>query len=170
MIFAKAAEMEIKLFGLTEKNEKGFYSMVAPFLVGKEDPLYAVNGVYNAVNLHGDMLEDVMFYGQGAGSLPTASAVVGDVVELAKNKGKVLPFGWTADKITLSDINEYETAFFVRVNSGDAALFKNSFENVKMIEAPEITGEVAFITEKMSRNVLDARLRDIEPLQVIRVN
>ena len=170
MIFAKAAEMEIKLFGLTEKNEKGFYSMVAPFLVGKEDPLYAVNGVYNAVNLHGDMLEDVMFYGQGAGSLPTASAVVGDVIELAKNKGKVLPFGWTADKITLSDINEYETAFFVRVNSGDAALFKNSFENVKMIEAPEITGEVAFITEKMSRNVLDARLRDIEPLQVIRVN
>ncbi|MCR5292007.1 MAG: homoserine dehydrogenase [Eubacterium sp.] len=170
MIFARAAGMSIKLFGLTEKNEKGFYSMVAPFLVGREDPLFSVNGVYNAVNLHGDMLEDVMFYGQGAGSLPTASAVVSDVIELAKNKGKVLPYGWTADKITLSDINEYETAFYVRVNSGDAASFKNSFENVKVIEAPEISGEVAFITEKMSRNVLTARLRDIEPLQIIRVN
>ena len=170
MIFARAAGMEIKLFGLTEKNEKGFYSMVAPFLVGKDDPLYAVNGVYNAINLHGDMLEDVMFYGQGAGSLPTASAVVSDVVELAKNKGNVLPFGWTADKLTLSDINEYETAFYVRVNSGDAAAFRNAFENVKMIEVPELPGEVAFITEKMSRSVLTARLRDIEPLQVIRVN
>ena len=170
MIFARAAGMEIKLFGLTEKNEKGFYSMVAPFLVGKDDPLYAVNGVYNAINLHGDMLEDVMFYGQGAGSLPTASAVVSDVVELAKNKGSVLPFGWTADKLTLSDINEYETAFYVRVNSGDAAAFRNAFENVEMIEVPELPGEVAFITEKMSRSVLTARLRDIEPLQVIRVN
>ena len=170
MIFARAAGMEIKLFGLTEKNEKGFYSMVAPFLVGKDDPLYAVNGVYNAINLHGDMLEDVMFYGQGAGSLPTARSVVSDVVELAKNKGSVLPFGWTADKLTLSDINEYETAFYVRVNSGDAAAFRNAFENVEMIEVPELPGEVAFITEKMSRSVLTARLRDIEPLQVIRVN
>ena len=170
MIFAKAADMSIKLFGLTEKNEKGTFSMVAPFLVGRDDPLYSVNDVYNAVNLHGDMLEDVMFYGQGAGSLPTASAVVGDVVELAKNKGKVLPFGWSADKLMLSDVNEYETAFYVRVNSGDVSAFKNSFADVKCIEAPEVTGEVAFITEKMSKTVLTARLRDIEPLQILRVN
>jgi hypothetical protein len=56
------------------------------------------------------------------------------------------------------------------VNSGDASAFKNSFADVKCIEAPEITGEVAFITEKMSKTVLTARLRDIEPLQILRVN
>ena len=59
--------------------------MVAPFFVDKLNPLYAVNGVFNAIFVKGNVIGDVMFYGSGAGKLPTASAVVGDIVEEAKN-------------------------------------------------------------------------------------
>ena len=61
------------------------YAMVAPFLVGQNSPLYSVNDVFNAVFVHGNMLGDAMFYGSGAGKLPTASAVVGDIVDAAKH-------------------------------------------------------------------------------------
>ena len=64
--------------------------MVAPHLVKPEHPLYAVNGVFNAVMVHGNMVDDVMFYGRGAGSHATASAVMADVVEEAANLGKTL--------------------------------------------------------------------------------
>jgi homoserine dehydrogenase len=169
--FAGKIGCKVKLLAALDNQSEGkAYSFVAPHFVRSTSVLYPVEGVFNAVVVEGNALGEAMFYGQGAGSLPTASAVVGDVVELAKNKGKVLPFGWSADKLMLSDVNEYETAFYVRVNSGDASAFKNSFADVKCIEAPEITGEVAFITEKMSKTVLTARLRDIEPLQILRVN
>ena len=64
--------------------------MVAPFLVGKDSPLYSVNGVFNGVFVHGNMLGDAMFYGSGAGKLPTASAVVADVVDCAKHLNKTV--------------------------------------------------------------------------------
>lgn len=64
--------------------------MVAPMIVSEKHPLYHVDGVFNAIFVHGNMLDDAMFYGRGAGKLPTASAVVSDVVDEVKHMGKTL--------------------------------------------------------------------------------
>jgi homoserine dehydrogenase len=167
-VLARSGGYAIKLLGLTDKNENGIYSMVAPFLIGKNNPLYGVDGVYNAVNLHGDMLENVMFYGQGAGKEATASAVVGDIVELAKNKGVTLPFGWTEEKVKLSDNLAYETKFFVRADKNiEEELDRVLGSNIKLMsdDAPD---SVAFITDKMSRAALDEKLGNLD-VHVIRV-
>ena len=86
MQYAEELDMTIKLLETSRKiGDDSFYAMVAPFLVGKTSPLYSVNDVFNAVCVEGNMLGASMFYGSGAGKLPTASAVVADVVEAAKH-------------------------------------------------------------------------------------
>ena len=77
-------------------------AIVAPFLLPASHPLYAVNGVFNAIFVRGNVLGDAMFYGSGAGKLPTASAVVADVVEMAKNLDKNIPVEWSSKKLELN--------------------------------------------------------------------
>ena len=166
--WAAAAGMSVKLLGIAKQQGDKFFSLVAPFMVKENDPLYAVNGVYNAVLLHGDMLEDVMFYGQGAGKHATASAVVSDVVELAQNLGKCLDFGWAPEKKVLTDIDEYETPFFVRIKSSGSFGSPAGFNAIECIDAPE--GEVAFVTDIMKRSELEKLVENEEVLQIIRVN
>ena len=89
-------------------------AMVAPFMISKEHPLAMVNDVFNAILVKGNMLGDSMYYGRGAGKLPTASAVVGDVIECARNQGRFLPCFWSAEKAELADISGLERSFFVR--------------------------------------------------------
>ncbi len=82
MEYARAMGMSIKLLATSRKlSEDSYYAVVAPFLVGKNNPLYSVNDVYNGIFVHGNVLGDAMFYGSEAGKLPTASAVVADVVD-----------------------------------------------------------------------------------------
>ena len=83
---AEAQGMSIKLLGVYDAENNSI--IVAPHLVPKESPLYNVNGVFNGVMVRGNMVDDLMFYGRGAGKLPTASAVISDVIECAKNIGK----------------------------------------------------------------------------------
>ena len=91
------------------------YAMVSPLLLGMEHPLAGVNDVFNAVFIHGNMVDDTMFYGRGAGSLPTASAVVGDVVECVRRRGNHMDIVWEPDKQILSDFGDDERRFFVRM-------------------------------------------------------
>lgn len=83
--YAREMGCTIKLLGVTRCDEEGIEAYVCPMLISGEHPLASVNDSYNAVFLHGDAVENVMFYGRGAGSLPTASAVVGDVFDIARN-------------------------------------------------------------------------------------
>ena len=78
--------MTIKLLGVYESE--GPYLTVAPYLVPQSSPLYGVNNVFNGIMIHGTIVDNLMFYGRGAGKLPTASAVVSDVIECAKNLGR----------------------------------------------------------------------------------
>ena len=84
-------------------------------MISNENPLYMVSGVFNAVCVRGNMLGDSMFYGRGAGKLPTASAVVGDVVDLARRKNETIPCLWEDEEAELSDIGQTERSFYVRV-------------------------------------------------------
>lgn len=86
---AESRGMSIKLLGVydAEKNSVN----VAPYLVPNTSPLYGVNDVFNGIMVHGTQVDNLMFYGRGAGKLPTASAVVSDVIECAKNIGRNIP-------------------------------------------------------------------------------
>ncbi|MBR1486494.1 MAG: homoserine dehydrogenase, partial [Synergistaceae bacterium] len=89
---AEAYGMSIKLLGVFDSQENTL--IVAPHLIQKDNALYNINGVFNGVLLHGNMVDDLLFYGRGAGKLPTASAVISDVIECAKNIGKNIPNGF----------------------------------------------------------------------------
>ena len=88
---AEAKGMSIKLLGVYDA-EKGSVN-VAPYLVPIAHPLYGVNDVFNGIMIHGTQVDNLMFYGRGAGKLPTASAVVSDVIECAKNIGRNIKNG-----------------------------------------------------------------------------
>ena len=83
--YAKAQGLKIKLLASSRKTEHGIWAMVAPMLVSAENMLYNVEGVLNAIYVHGNALGDAIFYGSGAGSLPTASAVAGDIITIARS-------------------------------------------------------------------------------------
>ncbi len=119
-VYAKAMGKSIKLLAMSKATKDGSMAMVSPCMINSENPLYMVNGVFNAVLVKGNMLGDSMYYGRGAGKLPTASAVVADVVECARNQGRFLPCFWDAKDAELADISELERVFFVRAKK-DAA-------------------------------------------------
>lgn len=114
-----AAKMKrvIKLLATSRQVGDTYTVIVAPFLLPEDHPLYNVNGVFNAIFVRGNMLGDAMFYGSGAGSLPTASAVVADVVELAKHIGKHIELEWKPQKLEISDYRERTGRFFVRTRA-----------------------------------------------------
>ena len=115
--YAKAMGRSIKLLGMSRNLDKEALVMVAPFMISNENPLYMVSGVFNAISVRGNMLGDSMYYGRGAGKLPTASAVVADVVDCARNMGKTQPCFWEAEEAALADVSEMERSFFLRVKA-----------------------------------------------------
>ncbi len=86
MTFARELGFTIKLLGIAKCQDQVIEARVHPTLVPSESPMAQVHGVYNAIHLVGDAVGDIVLYGQGAGSLPTASAVVGDIIDLARNR------------------------------------------------------------------------------------
>ena len=161
--------MPIKLLGLMKKDGSEVYSMVAPFMLGEEHSLRDVNGVYNAITLHGDMLGNVMLYGKGAGSLPTASAVVSDVVEIAKNNSENIDIVWDSEKVKLGDASAFKARYFVRLAAADAEdKVKELLGEVSFVEA--LSGETVFVTAKeYSEAELTEALKDFSIITKIRV-
>ncbi len=117
-VYAKAAGKTVKLLGRSvAMGESEVLAMVAPFMIDKSHPLAMVNDVFNAVFVTGNMLGDSMYYGRGAGKLPTASAVVSDVVDCARHLGKVIMCFWDDEDAKLADVSELERSFYVRVKA-----------------------------------------------------
>ena len=117
-VYAKAAGKTVKLLGRSEAmSEDEVMAMVAPFMIDKSHPLAMVNDVFNAVFVTGNMLGDSMYYGRGAGKLPTASAVVSDVVDCARHLGKVIMCFWDDADAKLADVSEIQRRFYVRVKA-----------------------------------------------------
>ena len=151
--YAKAMGASIKLLATSKKTDGGFYAMVSPVLITAKSPLYSVNDVFNAIFVHGNVLGDAMFYGSGAGKLPTASAVVADIVDMARHTHCNVIVNWSSKTLELMDIGQVKNRFFVRVKGDEAtklAEVKALFGDVKMVNAPEVEGEFGFITKEMS--------------------
>ena len=152
--YAQAIGASIKLLAVSHRTEKGTYAMVSPVMIDSSNSLYSVNGVFNAVSVHGNMLGDAMFYGRGAGKLPTASAVVADVVEAAKNPNQtVMGDGWDSSKLELMPLDEVSSRFFVRIKGSTASVLptvESAFGEVDPVTIPSMDGEFAFITSEMT--------------------
>lgn len=174
--YAKALNASIKLLGTSKKVDNTFYSMVAPVMIGQNHPLIGVNGVFNGIFVHGNVLDDVMFYGRGAGKLPTASAVVSDVVDAVKHMHTNIMTIWEERKSRLGKFEEFENKFFVRMKDkgldDDQMLdIKNAFGNVLYVKAPDITDELAFITEPMREGDFAEHIKKFEDVySVLRVD
>ncbi|MCM1056666.1 MAG: homoserine dehydrogenase [Firmicutes bacterium] len=149
--YAKAAGMTIKLLATSEAlEEEKVLAMVAPAFVPLEHPLAAVNDVYNGVFVRGNMLGDVMFYGRGAGKLPTASAVVSDVIDCARHIGRSsIICIWDREEAELADVAESRKRFFVRAEASARGKAEESFPGCSFVDAGR-TEDIGFLTEEMS--------------------
>ena len=116
MEYAKKLNYSIKLFGTSRKVDGKVYAMVSPVMVGKDHPLSNVNDVMNGILVRGDVIGDLMFYGAGAGKLPTASAVVADVIDEVKHLDTNITIQWSKNKLELGDFKDSKKQFFVRVS------------------------------------------------------
>ena len=156
-LYAKQMDKSIKLLAMSRDREDGFFAMVAPFLIPRSHPLYSVNGVFNAVYVHGNMLGDSMYYGRGAGKLPTASAVVSDVVDCARHLGKTVMCFWENEDVRVADIETDQGKYFVRVGSGQREAVMEIFGSLAQISVG-ISEEFAFITKVMPEREFNEKI------------
>ena len=157
--YAKAMDMKIKLLASCKRSGDKLCAIVAPHLVSKNHPLYNIEDVFNAIFVKGNMLGDSMFYGSGAGKLPTASAVVGDIVEAAKNPDRSMMATWDAEKLALEEKSETMKKFFVRVKGTGEALkveLAKVFGKLQIIKLADVDDEFGFITDVMSEGDYEA--------------
>ena len=146
--YAKKLNSSIKLLGLSRMEDGKCMCIVAPFLVNDKHPLSMVRGVFNAIMVKGNMVGDTLFYGQGAGKLATASAIVADIVDCAVNKGKTIECLWKDEDAVLAKDSEKYFSYFVRVK-------KDSFEEIsKSLAAEKVldseADEIGFVSAKIS--------------------
>lgn len=158
--YAKQMDKSVKLLAMSRDTDHGFFAMVAPFLIPRSHPLYSVNDVFNAVYVHGNMLGDTMYYGRGAGKLPTASAVVSDVVDCARHLGKTVMCFWENEDVRVAGIEEDRGKFFVRVESGKRDAAMAAFGALAEISVG-IAEEFAFMTQVMTEKEFNEKIAGI---------
>lgn len=172
----------IKLLGVARNTENGVEVMVHPMLIAQDHPLASVNDSYNAVFVRGDAVQDTMFYGRGAGELPTASAVVGDIFEIIRNMtfdccGRI---GCTCYKeLPIVPVEETYSKYFLRIRVEDrtgvlasiAAVFGNnsvSLEQVMQRRRKEDCAELVLITAAVKDRHLKDALTILKGMSIVR--
>jgi homoserine dehydrogenase len=178
---AYAAKMGyvLKLLAIAERTASGALGVrVHPAMVPKSHPLAAVRDSFNAVFVEGDAVGELMFYGRGAGGFPTASAVLGDLVDAAVNrhKGSHASIGALA-KATISPIDEVESAYYLNLDVIDrpgvlaavAGVFGEHGVSIRSMEQEGLGGEarLVFITHLAREAAVQATLRDLNHLEAV---
>ena len=177
--YAKEFDSVIKLLGVAHNTEGGIEVGVYPMLLNKEHPLASVRDSFNAVFVHGDAVDDAMFYGRGAGELPTASAVMGDIIDVARNieygcNGRISCTCYRETPIKKFD--EIENKFFLRMQvknqpgvlASIATVFGSHGVSIARVVQKHIKGdqaELVIVTDKVREDYLKnalEQLRDIE--------
>ena len=169
--WAEACGKKLKLLGRAIRQADGrVCAYVSPHLVDVENPLAGVEDVFNAIAVKGNAIGDVMFYGRGAGKLPTASAVVADVIDAAKHRDEKKRVFWAegGEDTTVSP-DGLASAWYVR-GSGDAGAVQAALPGARLLaRADAPAGEFALVTPPMTRAELDGKLAGVAPLSVFRV-
>ena len=156
--YAEKMGASVKLLGTSRMKDGRVNAYVAPVMLDKTNPLYAVNDVFNGIMVKGNMLGTSMFYGSGAGKLPTASAVVADIIEAAQNLEDHVEIGWTEEKQAIEPMDQASFRYFVRI----AGSYRNKEQDVKSlfgkVEVYELYGmdEFAILTQEMKEGEFKA--------------
>jgi len=162
----------VKLIGSAKRLGDGrILVQVRPGVVLNNSQLATTSGVFNAILVRGNALGDAVFYGRGAGKLPTASAVVADVIDCARNIGRTKLFAWEeSEEKIVAPKGETSARFFVRaynVTEESLAGIINSVGEVEIIDKNnQPSDEVAFVTEKMKEDILEERLASIDSIEI----
>mgnify|MGYP001090531490 FL=1 len=179
--YARETGYRIKLMALARRTAGGIDVRVQPTMIRADHPLAQVGGVYNAIYVVGDAVGETMFFGEGAGSLPAASAVVGDVIEAARHidRGCQALVGCTcSEELPVRDVADLETSYYVRLHVADepgvlasvAGIFaaqRVSLASVIQRHADEGGAEIVWITHRASERDVRAALEQIDALDVV---
>lgn len=158
----------IKLLGCVKELEDGeLYMMVSPFYIPKEHPLANVEDVFNGILVKGDAIGDVVFYGRGAGKLPTASAVVADIIDCVRHTHEHSRIYWRdayKDEKVVADIEKIKTSKLIRLSCRDREYTKEKtamfFGKVRDF-FPQNSNEYAFITPQLSKEKIDCAIESL---------
>ncbi len=159
MSYAEALGCSIKLIGRAVFRDGRAGVSVGPMMVPKSCPLAGVEDVFNAVAVKGNMVGDCVFMGRGAGKLPTASAVVADLIDAAVRGGYSGEFSWEDDGSAAFDPAGLEDKFFVRILPKAQKAVTERFSGAEFIRG---VSDLGFVTETMSGTELDRRLVGVE--------
>jgi len=174
--YGKSFGYEMKLLGIADRSDEGIELSVQPTFVHKSHPLAHVNGVFNAVYVYGEAVGETMFYGPGAGELPTATAVVSDLVTVVKNlklgvngRGMVAPYREKKLKRQESIFNRYFIRLIVHDQPGVLASITKSLAELDMSisqiyqkELGKNQAEIVIITHKVSVDSLEKWIKDLK--------
>lgn len=180
--YAKELGWTIKLLGVAKNTEEGVEARVHPTLLPMDHPLATVGGSYNAVFVHGDAVDDVMFYGRGAGELPTASAVMGDVFEVAKNIVNASTGATHCGcykHLPIKKIDDIMSRYFLRMEVEDkpgalatvASVLGNNSVSIKQVVQKSKVGdhaEIVVITDKVRERHLKDAILTFREMSVIK--
>lgn len=150
--YAREMDMSIKLLASSRMSDDHSHmqSMVAPFMIHKDHPLFSVQDVFNAVMVTGNVVDRLMFFGRGAGKLPTAAAVAADVIEAVKLKNVCETEPWSKEVLKPDDYKTYTARFMVRLpEDTDPALYGKLLSPDQVLTGV-VPGEVAVITAPMT--------------------
>ncbi|MED1952545.1 homoserine dehydrogenase [Brevibacillus centrosporus] len=180
--YGKQLGYEVKLLGLARRDAEAIEVSVQPTMIPKSHPLASVNGVFNAVYVHGEAVGETMFYGPGAGELPTATAVVSDLVTVVKNRklgvngrGMVAPY---KEKI-LKDDSQKLSKYFLRIVVADKRgvlaqitqlLADKNISLEQVIQQPynnDKEAEIIMITHLSSKSDMDGVLAYMEQMDIV---
>lgn len=167
--YVKKMDKAVKLLATSKKIGDSFCTMVAPAIIGKTHPLYSVCDVFNGIFVRGNVLGDAMFYGSGAGKLPTASAVVADVIDIVKHFERHIMVEWSSKQMNLIDKSNSEKKFFVRIPLAKKEEAVKEFGDVEFIQVEGLDNEIGFITSVISEKTYEEKAKNMNVINMIRV-
>ena len=169
MAYARKMGYHIRLLGSVETVEEQYFAYVAPIMVGEDDPLYFVNGVYNGIRIVGNCLGNTMLYGKGAGKLPTASAVVSDIIAAARHKDHFQGIGWSEKMLTIEPMGANAFRYFLRIEGTAqgiekdlSAFFLSEGETLSPVVLDGRTDEFALVSTLLFEEDFLERLQAFE--------
>ena len=150
--FAEACNSKIKLIAYSKLIDGKIFARVSPVMLGSTHPLANVEDVFNAILVGGDAIGDVMFYGRGAGKMPTASAVVGDIIDIIKNIDRSHMYTWDEEENRMANLDHDKIKYFIRVkirSMDDAKNFiTRNFGISEFVELERWKDQLGFKTQK----------------------
>lgn len=165
--YAESLRTSIKLLGSSRLERGAAHAFVAPVMIGMDHPLYSVSDVYNGILVKGNMLGTSMFYGSGAGKLPTASAVIADIIEALKNEDQHVELGWDEESLKIYPMETMSFRYFVRIKGIASKRLKEVEEVFGTVEAIELDhmDEFAVVTESMTEKEYDNRAKKLSGIR-----